>query len=224
MFVFFSAFFFFSSRRRHTRCGRDWSSDVCSSDLDTRSLAFEQIDLQLRLQLTNVAGYRRLTDAQRCTRFRKTQVLGHRQKHPVSKIHSADLKQINASKIQVQGENLSLRHHLSHLVPIFTSAPLKHTVWPPAKHSTVTTSSSTVCARVPPVFQKFRTGFIWNQTFRVTTSTYPNAPFSATSKTSNRSTASASPSIFRATNGTYRKKTIPKPTPDYWKPSTPSAL
>src|SRR6266498_4316053 len=26
-------FFFFSSRRRHTRCGRNWSSDVCSSDL-----------------------------------------------------------------------------------------------------------------------------------------------------------------------------------------------
>src|SRR5579872_1051764 len=26
-------FFFFSSRRRHTRCGRDWSSDMCSSDL-----------------------------------------------------------------------------------------------------------------------------------------------------------------------------------------------
>src|SRR5207245_6307536 len=25
---------FFSSRRRHTRCYRDWSSDVCSSDLD----------------------------------------------------------------------------------------------------------------------------------------------------------------------------------------------
>src|SRR2546429_5696551 len=28
-----SVFFFFSSRRRHTRCSRDWSSDVCSSDL-----------------------------------------------------------------------------------------------------------------------------------------------------------------------------------------------
>src|SRR5207245_8782252 len=28
--------FFFSSRRRHTRCYRDWSSDVCSSDLTTR--------------------------------------------------------------------------------------------------------------------------------------------------------------------------------------------
>src|SRR5690349_25163052 len=27
-------FFFFSSRRRHTRSLRDWSSDVCSSDLE----------------------------------------------------------------------------------------------------------------------------------------------------------------------------------------------
>src|SRR2546422_3130546 len=31
--------FFFSSRRRHTRCSRDWSSDVCSSDLLTRLAA-----------------------------------------------------------------------------------------------------------------------------------------------------------------------------------------
>src|SRR3712207_6821414 len=28
--------FFFSSKRRHTRYWRDWSSDVCSSDLDAR--------------------------------------------------------------------------------------------------------------------------------------------------------------------------------------------
>src|SRR5437899_10883788 len=32
LFVLFS--FFFSSRRRHTRCLSDWSSDVCSSDLE----------------------------------------------------------------------------------------------------------------------------------------------------------------------------------------------
>src|SRR6266511_5840823 len=31
-----SFFFFFSSRRRHTRFSRDWSSDVCSSDLVRR--------------------------------------------------------------------------------------------------------------------------------------------------------------------------------------------
>src|SRR5437868_11717528 len=30
--------FFFSSRRRHTRSKRDWSSDVCSSDLVMRRL------------------------------------------------------------------------------------------------------------------------------------------------------------------------------------------
>src|SRR5690606_37811490 len=32
--------FFFSSRRRHTRFSRDWSSDVCSSDLRSRSGRF----------------------------------------------------------------------------------------------------------------------------------------------------------------------------------------
>src|SRR5690554_5530095 len=30
--------FFFTSRRRHTRCGRDWSSDVCSSDLANKGM------------------------------------------------------------------------------------------------------------------------------------------------------------------------------------------
>src|SRR5688572_22731 len=32
---FYFFFFFFSSRRRHTRFDCDWSSDVCSSDLDS---------------------------------------------------------------------------------------------------------------------------------------------------------------------------------------------
>src|SRR3712207_7549530 len=33
--------FFFSSRRRHTRYWRDWSSDVCSSDLDRHPVLTE---------------------------------------------------------------------------------------------------------------------------------------------------------------------------------------
>src|SRR2546422_1380457 len=37
-------FFFFSSRRRHTRCSRDWSSDVCSSDLVSDEDAVEMLD------------------------------------------------------------------------------------------------------------------------------------------------------------------------------------
>src|SRR6267143_5586067 len=37
-------FFFFSSRRRHTRWNCDWSSDVCSSDLVARESQREGID------------------------------------------------------------------------------------------------------------------------------------------------------------------------------------
>src|SRR5439155_18960884 len=36
--------FFFSSRRRHTRWPRDWSSDVCSSDLDYALKKYPFID------------------------------------------------------------------------------------------------------------------------------------------------------------------------------------
>src|SRR5256886_12916841 len=36
-------FFFFSSRRRHTRFDCDWSSDVCSSDLNLLPLAIEEV-------------------------------------------------------------------------------------------------------------------------------------------------------------------------------------
>src|SRR5690606_39795067 len=36
-------FFFFSSRRRHTRFSRDWSSDVCSSDLGLSGRGRQQI-------------------------------------------------------------------------------------------------------------------------------------------------------------------------------------
>src|SRR6266567_8940304 len=38
-----SIFFFFSSRRRHTRFDCDWSSDVCSSDLDMARILTEEM-------------------------------------------------------------------------------------------------------------------------------------------------------------------------------------
>src|SRR5690606_40612709 len=41
-------FFFFSSRRRHTRFSRDWSSDVCSSDLLV-GLITRRSSVQIRL-------------------------------------------------------------------------------------------------------------------------------------------------------------------------------
>src|SRR5262249_59498535 len=47
----FYAFFFFSSRRRHTRLVSDWSSDVCSSDLSALPGA-----RQVTLRSVGVAG------------------------------------------------------------------------------------------------------------------------------------------------------------------------
>src|SRR6266700_5233800 len=50
-------FFFFSSRRRHTRFSRDWSSDVCSSDLQLisevarRELTLRSLGVERRLAL-----------------------------------------------------------------------------------------------------------------------------------------------------------------------------
>ena len=35
--------FFFSSRRRHTRLRRDWSSDVCSSDLEVKGGGYRSL-------------------------------------------------------------------------------------------------------------------------------------------------------------------------------------
>src|SRR5256884_4218291 len=55
-------FFFFSSRRRHTRCSRDWSSDVCSSDLirdgfvDEVRLERAGVDALLRVMFEGMAA------------------------------------------------------------------------------------------------------------------------------------------------------------------------
>src|SRR2546429_6285372 len=59
-------FFFFSSRRRHTRCSRDWSSDVCSSDLVRRYGVFSRPprpapnSFRLPAHQSRVAGFLRV--------------------------------------------------------------------------------------------------------------------------------------------------------------------
>src|SRR5207249_8057165 len=47
--------FFFSSRRRHTRSKRDWSSDVCSSDLGARGAGHPPPGLLARVMLASLA-------------------------------------------------------------------------------------------------------------------------------------------------------------------------
>src|SRR2546422_9411890 len=51
-------FFFFSSRRRHTRCSRDWSSDVCSSDLVGRPRTRRRRGVQLPAGVSGDRGCR----------------------------------------------------------------------------------------------------------------------------------------------------------------------
>src|SRR3712207_2910834 len=74
-FYFIVFFFFFSSRRRHTRYWRDWSSDVCSSDL----LALADRD-RGRIDRRQVeAGVPRVVDGERA-------VLGERGAHEPSQL------------------------------------------------------------------------------------------------------------------------------------------
>src|SRR5947209_11407806 len=67
--------FFFSSRRRHTRYWRDWSSDVCSSDLacvgmaarrhhvDERFVRVAPLEKRLEVDLLQEAGVQRCVNA-----------------------------------------------------------------------------------------------------------------------------------------------------------------
>src|SRR3712207_6861525 len=60
-----TSFFFFSSRRRHTRYWRDWSSDVCSSDLPpdvSVAMALPEAGDRLRSVLLAFYGWYRATE------------------------------------------------------------------------------------------------------------------------------------------------------------------
>src|SRR3989454_4345568 len=69
MYTFSFFFFFFSSRRRHTRLQGDWSSDVCSSDLerlaglkaaglDHVQISIQGADAELSDAVAGTASYR----------------------------------------------------------------------------------------------------------------------------------------------------------------------
>src|SRR2546422_7376635 len=69
-FFFFGAlwlllFFFFSSRRRHTICSRDWSSDLCSSDLSIRRKSQKHIANSDLASIDDLAAIDHADDAPR---------------------------------------------------------------------------------------------------------------------------------------------------------------
>src|SRR5690606_40573064 len=51
-------YFFFSSRRRHTRFSRDWSSDVCSSDLSNQIQTYAGYTPRAIVDYVDAAGQR----------------------------------------------------------------------------------------------------------------------------------------------------------------------
>src|SRR5690606_40276052 len=68
--------FFFSSRRRHTRFSRDWSSDVCSSDL-TRGYgkyALEEYLLNVDFYLDDVDAFRLMAETRQPLLVLDTQI------------------------------------------------------------------------------------------------------------------------------------------------------
>src|SRR5207253_6707884 len=74
-------FFFLSSRRRHTRWPRDWSSDVCSSDLAVDALAgahargqqqrLQQPGIQMQLQYPGLSRRRSVVRVHRRSEERR---------------------------------------------------------------------------------------------------------------------------------------------------------
>src|SRR5687768_18413277 len=66
--------FFFSSRRRHTRCSRDWSSDVCSSDLGTEVAKLPADGKRIEASLHVTQGAYWLTDVKAIPRSEERRV------------------------------------------------------------------------------------------------------------------------------------------------------
>src|SRR2546426_10174083 len=65
-------FFFFSSRRRHTRLQGDWSSDVCSSDLESIETVVSETGVP---RLSLISGARNSLDIESLKHFQKSRLL-----------------------------------------------------------------------------------------------------------------------------------------------------
>src|SRR6185312_17224662 len=88
-------FFFFSSRRRHTRSDRDWSSDVCSSDL--RKCRYHEDQLAFPGQYSQTGGRKRRRDRQ-CHRRQHHHHTGGRRHRCTHRHHGRHLSQREQKK------------------------------------------------------------------------------------------------------------------------------
>src|SRR2546429_3519040 len=93
--------FFFSSRRRHTRCSRDWSSDVCSSDLTSKLRA---VAMRLSPGSNRTITSPRLTRSQRHSFFGLI-VSATRAPHPLPYLTASS--SLDPGGFQARGQNMN---------------------------------------------------------------------------------------------------------------------
>src|SRR5207253_3958021 len=98
-------FFFFSSRRRHTRWPRDWSSDVCSSDLDAKSFHYGDQVGSKALRET-LASYLRAARSLRCEAEQVMITSGDRKSTRLNSSHVA----ISYAVFCLQKTKLAVKH------------------------------------------------------------------------------------------------------------------
>src|SRR5690606_39588612 len=102
--------FFFSSRRRHTRFSRDWSSDVCSSDLLREVIKAAKIlreEYQIHSNVYSVTSFNELArDGMVCEEYNRLHPLAEDVKEAwVSKIGRASCRErVESSVVAVAGK------------------------------------------------------------------------------------------------------------------------
>src|SRR5436853_7012177 len=98
--------FFFSSRRRHTRCLSDWSSDVCSSDLHGTAEQISKLELELGDLFGRSVDLRTLGDL---SRYFRNEVASRSEERRVGK--SVDL---GGRRIMKKNNNEGARRAYAH--------------------------------------------------------------------------------------------------------------
>src|SRR5690606_41175846 len=102
--------FFFSSRRRHTRFSRDWSSDVCSSDLLGTQLECQLVAIPAGLKWPVQLDIRQLDLSQLQTGSSKPQAGGVQAGIPaVLTLQPEDRKSVGRERVKIAADDRS-RH------------------------------------------------------------------------------------------------------------------
>src|SRR2546422_3849366 len=113
--VFSKNLFFFSSRRRHTRCSRDWSSDVCSSDLAKYRVGIGSKGMlvadQVNLLMSRPLGVKEVTNPSAPTGAEDPEQLDGARQNGRSEEHTSELQSRLHLVCRLLLEKKTDRHH-----------------------------------------------------------------------------------------------------------------